>query len=173
MHHQFKRAAWVLLALGLTAGCDRAAPSAGQPKPLPPAATTPVPTASGPARLTAPPAGSLRAQMALAMSREQTMKETTLNALARIGRPAVPALIEALQDHDPALRQVAARVIARIGPDAAEATDNLIVLLDDSDEAVRKSAVRALGQIGPPAAKAVPTLIDILKRLELPATQSR
>ena len=52
-----------------------------------------------------------------------------------------------------------ALVLARIGPDAADAVPELTDLLDDPEQDVRKAAARALGQIGPDAAEAVPALM--------------
>jgi len=93
---------------------------------------------------------------------EWTMRETAAAALGRIGKPAVPRLVEALQSSNPALRHQAADTLARIGPSAAEAVPALIVAIDDEDPLVRKAAARALGQIGPDAATAVPMLIEML-----------
>jgi hypothetical protein len=98
--------------------------------------------------------------------REWGVRETTIDALARIGKPAVPALVEALHDPNPDLRDQAALALARIGPDAEAAVPDLIAALNDDNEVVRKDAVRALGQIGPQAARAVPELIEVLRRAE-------
>lgn len=92
-----------------------------------------------------------------------TMREAAAVALSRIGEPAVPALVEALQSPDPNLRQQAADTLARIGPAASTAVPALTALLDDPDPRVKKSAVRALGQIGPAAATAVPSLMRALE----------
>jgi len=91
--------------------------------------------------------------------RQPTEQEVAAMALGRIGRPAVPSLIRTLSNRDPQVRKQAALVLARIGPDAADAVPELKGLLDDPDEEVRKAAARALGQIGPAAADAVPALM--------------
>lgn len=91
--------------------------------------------------------------------REPTEQEVAATALGRIGRPAVPALIQTLGHRDPAVRRQAALVLARIGPDAYPAVRELTGLLGDPEEDVRKAAARALGQIGPDAAEAVPALM--------------
>lgn len=93
---------------------------------------------------------------------EWTMREVAAAALGRIGRPAVPKLVEALESSNPALRQKAADTLARIGPAASDAVPALIKALRDTDPLVRKSAARALGQIGPDAEDAVPALIELL-----------
>ncbi|HVX10313.1 MAG TPA: HEAT repeat domain-containing protein [Pirellulales bacterium] len=95
--------------------------------------------------------------------REWGVRETAADALARIGDPALPALIATLQDPDHSIRAQAARALARMGPKAAPAVPELIVALDDSNEEVRQGAARALGQIGADAEEAVPALIKALK----------
>lgn len=97
---------------------------------------------------------------------EWTMREVAAAALGRIGRPAVPKLVEALASENPSLRQKAADTLARIGPAAADAVPALIKALRDADPLVRKSAARALGQIGPDAEDAVPALIELLSDAE-------
>jgi hypothetical protein len=91
--------------------------------------------------------------------RPPTEQETAAAALGRIGRAAVPSLIQTLAHRDAQVRRQAALVLARIGPDAADAVPELTALLDDPEESVRKAAARALGQIGPEAAEAVPALM--------------
>jgi hypothetical protein len=93
---------------------------------------------------------------------EWTMRETAAAALGRIGKPAVPKLVEALKSSNPMLRHQAADTLARIGPSAAAAVPALIDAMTDQDPLVRKACARALGQIGPDAADAVPMLIEML-----------
>jgi HEAT repeat protein len=95
--------------------------------------------------------------------REWGVRETAADALARIGDPALPALVATLRDPDHSVRAQAARALARMGPKAASAVPELIIALDDSNEEVRQGAARALGQIGADAEKAVPALIKALK----------
>ena len=94
--------------------------------------------------------------------REPTEQEIAAAALGRIGRAAVPSLIQALGHRDPEVREQAALVLARIGPDAHNAVPELTAALDDDNTAVRKAAARALGQIGPAADAAVPALMRAL-----------
>ena len=94
------------------------------------------------------------------------LDQTAADALGRIGAPAIPELIRALQDVDPERRRRAVRVLARIGPDAADAVPSLIEALQDPDPFVPKAAARALGQIGPDAAAAVPALMELLHKEE-------
>ena len=95
--------------------------------------------------------------------RDWTIREIAADSLWRIGRPAVPALIEALSDVDPYVRVLAARSLAYIGQDAEPAVPALIAALDDPNEAVRQTAARALGQIGSEAAEAIPALIERMR----------
>jgi TIR domain/HEAT repeats len=67
---------------------------------------------------------------------------------------AVPALAEALKDHDPGIRRSAADALGGIGPAAASAVPALAEALKDQHASVRQSAANALGGIGPAAAKA-------------------
>jgi hypothetical protein len=89
-------------------------------------------------------------------------QEAAADALGRIGAAAVPALIDALHDPDPAVRIKATAVLGRMGSDAKDAVPHLVKLLDDPDESVRKAATRTLGRIGPPADQAVPALVRTL-----------
>ena len=91
-----------------------------------------------------------------------TDQETAEVALGRIGAPAVPALIDTLQNPDPAVRRKAIEVLGRMGDDAAPAVPALTALLNDPDLGVRKAAARTLGQIGPEAQAAIPTLMRTL-----------
>lgn len=91
-----------------------------------------------------------------------TETETAADALGRIGAPAIPALVQTLQNADPEVRLKATAVLGRIGPEAKDAVQDLIRLLDDPDERVRKAAARTLGRIGPAAGDAVPGLMRSL-----------
>ena len=81
--------------------------------------------------------------------------------LAKIGKPAVKPLIEALKDgaEDVAVRMKAAEVLGEIGDERA--VEPLIQALKDKDEFVRQCAAEALGEIGDE--RAVETLNQALK----------
>ncbi|MCA9212305.1 MAG: HEAT repeat domain-containing protein [Planctomycetales bacterium] len=95
--------------------------------------------------------------------KDWTFTETAIDALGRIGEAAVEPLVKSLDDPNPLVRYRAARILAKIGPDAFAAVPALVKHLSDVDESVRKEAARALGQIGPQAADAVPELIRALE----------
>jgi HEAT repeat protein len=94
-------------------------------------------------------------------------REITAWSLARMGpaaAPAVPALIECLDEAREGIRNQAARTLRDIGPAAAEAVEPLATLLThDKDWGVRCYAAEALGAIGPAAKAAAPELKLALK----------
>jgi HEAT repeat protein len=74
--------------------------------------------------------------------------------LARVGpaaKPAVAALVEALEDDRAATRNEVLFALAAIGPEAREALPAMIRALNDEDPKVRFSACHALGKMGPAA----------------------
>ena len=79
-------------------------------------------------------------------------------ALSAVGRPAVPHLVELLDEKDWWLRAAAADVLGDLGTTASDTVPHLTRVLDDEAEWVRRNAVEALGNIGPAAAEAVPAL---------------
>lgn len=99
---------------------------------------------------------------------DSTEQEVAAQALGRIGQPAVPMLMNALQHRDPHVRLQAAQVLAKIGPEAKAAVPILVAALDDQDPRVRRASARALGQIGPAAQDAVPALMRSLVQPETP-----
>jgi len=90
-------------------------------------------------------------------------KPTPKRDIGPEAKVAVPALIEALKDHDPAVRRNAAWALGDIGPEAKAAIPTLIELLKDHDQRVHRDAAAALGMIGPEAKVAIPALIELLK----------
>lgn len=77
-------------------------------------------------------------------------------------KEAVPALIAALKDADPVVRQFVAYALGEIGPGAAEAASALALALDDGESPVRSAAAEALGAIGPAAKEHAPALTQRL-----------
>jgi hypothetical protein len=63
------------------------------------------------------------------------------------GKPAIPILLELLQDRDERVRFLAASVLGGIGPDAGSAVPALTDLLNDESRAVRRVAAKALKKI--------------------------
>ena len=83
-------------------------------------------------------------------------------AMSAIGGPAVPALINALQDKNESIRASAAYALGDIGSAAQEAVPALTQALPDESTWVRRHATEALGLIGQSAQNTVPALIDLL-----------
>ena len=79
-------------------------------------------------------------------------------ALSAVGRPAVPHMVELLDENDWWLRAAAADVLGDLGTTASDTVPHLIHALDDEAEWVRRNAIEALGNIGPAAEAAVPAL---------------
>ena len=97
---------------------------------------------------------------------DETTVRYALDALAALGPPAVPRLIDALK-HEKIRGQVV-YILGQIGPAAAPATPALAKLIADKDERVAHEAVLALANIGPGAKDAVPALIQALQQGENP-----
>lgn len=79
-------------------------------------------------------------------------------ALAKIGKPAVPALVEALRDKDRHRARYAARALRHIGQDAADAIPALSRSLEDPDTETRVYAVEALEKMIQQADEIIPVL---------------
>ncbi|HVS75558.1 MAG TPA: HEAT repeat domain-containing protein [Steroidobacteraceae bacterium] len=77
-------------------------------------------------------------------------------------RPALPALLTALQDSDPGVRAWAAQDISDMGEAAAIAVPRLRAMLRSPDPGSRGSACNALGRIGSGALDALPDLRQAL-----------
>jgi len=75
--------------------------------------------------------------------------------------PAVPVLIDALQDPESRTRSPVAFALGQIGPNASNAVPALIRTLDDEWWYVRENAAIALGKIGSNAAPAIPALANL------------
>jgi len=93
-----------------------------------------------------PPSG--RQLIAASRIYDQREMASASDQLARIGKPAVAALLDVLQDVDGNVRWQAIVALGRIGaPDATVATKSLVKALDDIDPDVRTSAAVALGKL--------------------------
>ncbi|MHC4342689.1 MAG: HEAT repeat domain-containing protein [Planctomycetota bacterium] len=103
---------------------------------------------------------------ALAAAMREDQEEDVLRAageaLGRLGKRAVPVLIEALSSDDEYLLEAAAKALGAVGADAAAATPALVKLLESDRIYARVAAARAIGAIGPAASAARPALERIL-----------
>jgi HEAT repeat protein len=92
-----------------------------------------------------------------------------MQVLGDLIQPAIPLLIEQLNNADTAA--VAALALGQAGPEAAAAVPGLVKLLSGPDMG-QKAALVALAEIGPKSASAVPALVTVLQSEE-EDTQSR
>jgi HEAT repeat protein len=95
--------------------------------------------------------------------KRQVTRHRAVQTLGAIGKPAVPALIEALKDKDPWIRGGAIGALLSIGPSAEAAVPALIRVLAEDSDPLRRAAALALGQIGPGAQEAVPELVKAMR----------
>lgn len=79
-------------------------------------------------------------------------------ALHGLGEPAVPKLIEFLNDSDPAMRASAAALLETPKLAIAGHVNALVDALNQDDPGVRAKVARVLGNIGPAAQAALPAL---------------
>ena len=98
---------------------------------------------------------------------DTTTVHHALDALATLGAPAVPNLVNILKNHEQ-LRVEVAYILGQMGPVAAPATDALASLVADEDAQLATEAALALGSIGPAARSAVPALCKALEREDCP-----
>lgn len=91
---------------------------------------------------------------------DETTAQHAMDALAALGAPAVPRMIDLLKYEK--LRVGVVYILGRIGPDAAAATPELVKLLDDKNDRVVHETLLALANIGPRAKDAVPALTKAL-----------
>jgi HEAT repeat protein len=99
--------------------------------------------------------------------RQRGTREHAADTLGRLGAraaPAVPALIDALNDVDGDIRVAAAEALGRIG--AEPAIPALVEAIGERHEAVRVAAIEALERFGPAGKAAVPALIKCLKNAD-------
>ncbi len=91
------------------------------------------------------------------------VRQGAVNALGRIGKAAIPDLLEGLKSDKEQVRWSAANGLGNIGSQAQDAVPDLIVVLKDPEPRVRSSAADALGSIGHDAQDAIPDLIETLQ----------
>ncbi len=91
------------------------------------------------------------------------VRQGAVNALGRIGKAAIPDLLEGLKSDKEQVRWSAANGLGNIGSQAQDAIPDLIVVLKDPEPRVRSSAADALGSIGHDAQDAIPDLIETLQ----------
>ena len=93
----------------------------------------------------------------------QSLTESAAHAFGKMGRSAVPVLRETLQNHSPAVRKTAIDAVAAIGPDAEDATADVVVALADDDRNVRHHAVKCARSIRAATDDIVLALIEVMQ----------
>ena len=83
----------------------------------------------------------------LMKDRDASVAIEAVSSLTRIGKAAVPKLVEALQGEDQRSRSWAAGALGRIGPDADSAGPALLEAIKDKNRQVSSDASTALGGI--------------------------
>jgi HEAT repeat protein len=118
-----------------------------------------------------PDAKALLALKGAALNGPPVLSGAASQALGKLGKAAVPALIEIAQKKGIG-GTTALEALATIGPDAKEAVPGLIKLLGDNrGSGIRTAAADALGAIGPDAKEALPAL-ERLRREDALAGQA-
>ncbi|MFX1554537.1 MAG: HEAT repeat domain-containing protein, partial [Promethearchaeota archaeon] len=80
---------------------------------------------------------------------DESIRLAAIEALGRIGAPAVRSLITSLRNEDGSMRWAAAKALQEVGDPAVRP---LVAVLGDGDVNVRQSAAWALGRLGIPQA---------------------
>jgi HEAT repeat protein len=93
------------------------------------------------------------------------VNDEAVQALVKIGVPAVTGLSNALKDPAPIVREGAARALQGIGRNAAPAVPALTEALNDSQDPVRVASAHALEAIGTPEAKKPLMLFNIKEKV--------
>ncbi len=75
-------------------------------------------------------------------------RQQAVESLVKVGKPAVPGLIAALQHHKPEVRVHAAKALSQMGLDATPALNALSRAMQDKDNNVRVEATEAFTTIG-------------------------
>jgi HEAT repeat protein len=98
-----------------------------------------------------------------ALRREGIRVEPIAAALAQIGRPIAPLLVQALDDPEPRVRRGAALALGRIRPIVSGVEPKLIAGLGDPDAEVQAAYLTAIGELGPRLQGAVDPVRALLR----------
>jgi HEAT repeat protein len=91
------------------------------------------------------------------------MYRSAADSLVWVGKPAVDVLIDGLSSWDLSRQKESAKVLGRIGPDAAKAVPALVDQLTSHTAAVRAAMVEALGMLGPAASHVIGPVVKLLR----------
>ena len=108
------------------------------------------------------PEAVLPATTAALHDADEGVAADALQVLAVLGKPAIPALVDALKREE--LRPMAARILGHMGPGAKAASPALSeIARTDKNVPARCEALLALGTIGADAAEAIPAAAEALR----------
>lgn len=99
----------------------------------------------------------IQAQLARFKTGDQVAREEALVEIAKAGpkaEPAMPVLVEALQDKDALIRRLALHALGEIGTKAKSALPAINALSSDSDRNVQMQLPATLNNIDPAGASA-------------------
>lgn len=99
----------------------------------------------------------------LMQDKDRQIQWSVAMALGRIGRPAVPALAEAVRSGERGSREAAVNALGRMHPPPRAAVLALVEALKGGDEALRSQAAFALSGMGDGAGEALPALLTASK----------
>src|SRR5262245_47855195 len=94
------------------------------------------------------------------------LRRSASKALTRIGDPAIPALLQAL-DAENHRQTPVCKALARMG---SAIVPDLLVAARHRNPKIRNGAISVLGDLGPAAERAIPVLIETLKRRRIEIT---
>jgi len=107
------------------------------------------------------------------VDRDSDVRQSAASALRRIGVDPIAALLQALEDEDPAVRADTVRALGIFWSEEEQVIPALTRALEDESSDVRLAAVWVLAEIGPRARQAVPALIRILEEDEVESVRER
>lgn len=91
------------------------------------------------------------------------LSNAAATALRKIGPPAAPALLDAMNDESMAVRLLATVNVGLVRPPQTHAVRALLKALQDESKDLRFAAVVGLAGMGPAAADAVPALVNAIE----------
>jgi HEAT repeat protein len=98
---------------------------------------------------------------------DQPKAAAAIVAFGPDAEPAIPALLQMLDDRSGEFRSLVGSVLCQLGPDAKTATPGLVRLLQEKKARNPEMVVKILGRIGPDAADALPVLVKALENRSL------
>src|SRR5262245_13865665 len=92
-----------------------------------------------------------------------SLRIAAMSALAAVGEPAIPVVVELLRDKDNDLKVRALDTLRYMGAGAKTAVPAIANCLGDEEPKVREAATDALADLGPDAADALPALRKVFR----------